>query len=113
MAGCAEGKSVAELCALGDNTINELLSKVYKGKKMEKGIAFPTCISINNCCGHFSPLKEDSVNFKKGDVAKMYDSPPPTPTSQPFRCIYFLKLVIFVSACCCDAGLTFGYDVAQ
>ncbi len=76
MAGCAEGKSVAELCALGDDTINALLSKVYKGKKMEKGIAFPTCISINNCCGHFSPLKEDSVNFKKGDVAKMYADPP-------------------------------------
>ena len=38
---------------------------------MEKGIAFPTCISINNCCGHFSPLKEDSINLKKGDVAKM------------------------------------------
>ena len=40
---------------------------------MEKGIAFPTCISINNCCGHFSPLKEDSINLKKGDVAKMCD----------------------------------------
>ena len=73
VAGATEGKSVAELCALGDNTINELLSKVYKGKKMEKGIAFPTCISINNCCGHFSPLKEDSINLKKGDVAKMCD----------------------------------------
>ena len=70
-AAAIEGKSVAELCALGDDTINQLLSKVYKGKKMEKGIAFPTCISINNCCGHFSPLKEDSVNLKKGDVAKM------------------------------------------
>ena len=77
VAGATEGKSVAELCALGDNTINELLSKVYKGKKMEKGIAFPTCISINNCCGHFSPLKEDSINLKKGDVAKMCDRKTP------------------------------------
>ena len=71
VAACLEGKSVAELCALGDEEINKALGKVYKGKKMEKGLAFPTCISINNCCGHFSPLKEDSVDLKKGDVAKM------------------------------------------
>jgi curved DNA binding protein len=67
----AVGKSVAELCELGDSTINEKLTTVYKGKKIEKGIAFPTCISINNCCGHFSPLKEDSIDLKAGDVAKI------------------------------------------
>jgi hypothetical protein len=43
----------------------------YKGKKVEKGIAFPTCLSLNNCCGHFSPLKEDSIDLKEGDVVKM------------------------------------------
>jgi hypothetical protein len=26
---------------------------------------------LNNCCGHYSPLKEDSVELKEGDVAKM------------------------------------------
>jgi hypothetical protein len=46
-AACATGKSVAELCELGDNTINEKLASVYKGKKIEKGIAFPTCISVS------------------------------------------------------------------
>mmetsp|Transcript_30042 Transcript_30042/g.58690 ORF Transcript_30042/g.58690 Transcript_30042/m.58690 type:complete len:366 (+) Transcript_30042:36-1133(+) len=70
-AACAVGKSVAELCELGDNTINEKLTTVYKGKKIEKGIAFPTCISLNNCCGHFSPLKEDTIDLKDGDVAKI------------------------------------------
>mmetsp|Transcript_55596 Transcript_55596/g.146685 ORF Transcript_55596/g.146685 Transcript_55596/m.146685 type:complete len:374 (-) Transcript_55596:327-1448(-) len=70
-AACQDGKSVADLCALGDETLNAALGKIYKGKKMEKGIAFPTCISINNCCGHFSPLKEDSVDLKKGDVCKI------------------------------------------
>jgi len=43
---CAVGKSVAELCELGDSVINEKLQTVYKGKKIEKGIAFPTCISV-------------------------------------------------------------------
>lgn len=27
---------------------------------MEKGIAFPTCISVNEICGHYSPLVSDS-----------------------------------------------------
>eukprot|EP00292_Cryptomonas_paramecium_P001098 CAMPEP_0113689308 /NCGR_PEP_ID=MMETSP0038_2-20120614/17079_1 /TAXON_ID=2898 /ORGANISM="Cryptomonas paramecium" /LENGTH=375 /DNA_ID=CAMNT_0000610339 /DNA_START=6 /DNA_END=1133 /DNA_ORIENTATION=- /assembly_acc=CAM_ASM_000170 len=71
IAACVEGKSIAEVCELGDAKINELLSKVYKGKKMEKGIAFPTCASVNNCCGHFSPLKEDSSALKKGDLVKI------------------------------------------
>ena len=69
---CKAGKSVAELCEAGDKLITEKLAKVYKGKKVEKGIAFPTCVSINNCCGHFSPLKEDSIELKDGDVCKMY-----------------------------------------
>jgi len=68
---CKAGKSVAELCEAGDKLITEKLAKVYKGKKVEKGIAFPTCVSINNCCGHFSPLKEDSIELKDGDVCKI------------------------------------------
>ena len=51
--------------------IAEKLASVYKGKKVEKGLAFPTCVSLNNCCGHFSPLKEDSIELKAGDVCKM------------------------------------------
>lgn len=71
-AECVVGKDVAELCLLGDSIINQELANVYKGKKIEKGIAFPTCVSLNNCCGHFSPLKEDSIQLKEGDVAKMW-----------------------------------------
>ena len=32
---------------------------------------FFSLMQLNNCCGHFSPLKEDSVDLKEGDVAKM------------------------------------------
>lgn len=42
-----------------------------KSKKMERGIAFPTCISINNIMGHFSPLKDESVALADGDVCKI------------------------------------------
>ena len=36
------------------------------------GIAFPTCISVNNCICHFSPLKSDpDVTVQDGDMVKM------------------------------------------
>ena len=36
------------------------------------GIAFPTCISVNNCVCHFSPLKSDAdVTLHTGDLVKM------------------------------------------
>lgn len=38
---------------------------------MERGIAFPTCLSINEVCGHFSPLPEDSIKIKDGDLVSI------------------------------------------
>ena len=38
---------------------------------MERGIAFPTCISTNNICGHYSPLVDESKELQEGDVAKI------------------------------------------
>ena len=38
---------------------------------MEKGIAFPTCVSINHCVCHFSPLEAEDVLLKNGDVVKI------------------------------------------
>jgi len=42
-----------------------------KSKKLERGIAFPTCISVNHVMGHYSPLLDESTLLKDGDVAKM------------------------------------------
>ena len=39
------------------------------------GIAFPTCISVNNTVAHFSPLESDpssSQTLAKGDVVKLH-----------------------------------------
>lgn len=46
---------------------------MFKNKKeMKKGIAFPTCISVNNCVCHFSPLRTESdVKLADGDVVKI------------------------------------------
>merc|ERR1712088_66801 len=48
-------------------------SKAFKkDKKLVKGIAFPTCISVNNCICHFSPLTtEPDVTLADGDLVKI------------------------------------------
>lgn len=65
--------SVIELCELGDNIIIRETGSVFKKEKeMRRGIAFPTCISINNCICHYSPLKSDpDVKLKNGDLIKI------------------------------------------
>jgi len=47
------------------------VAKEFKGKDVEKGIAVPTCISVNNCVGHFSPLSDCTQEVKEGDMVKI------------------------------------------
>jgi len=73
---CVEGADIGELCALGDRILEEETGKLYnkkvKGKKIEKGVAFPTCVSVNDLCGSFCPCLEDKkYTLKAGDVAKV------------------------------------------
>ncbi|CAD7695631.1 unnamed protein product [Ostreobium quekettii] len=70
VAECVDGRSIVELCNRGNTMMDELVSKVFKGKDVEKGVAFPTCISVNNCAGHFCPLESDAA-VKNGDVVKI------------------------------------------
>eukprot|EP01115_Flamella_aegyptia_P006464 TRINITY_DN27093_c0_g1_i1.p1 TRINITY_DN27093_c0_g1~~TRINITY_DN27093_c0_g1_i1.p1 ORF type:complete len:393 (+),score=205.52 TRINITY_DN27093_c0_g1_i1:74-1252(+) len=67
----AVGKKVVDICVAGDKYMEEQLAKTYKSTKVEKGIAFPTCISINNVAGHFSPLQGDETTIQDGDVVKV------------------------------------------
>uniref|UniRef100_A0AAX7SGH3 Peptidase M24 domain-containing protein n=1 Tax=Astatotilapia calliptera TaxID=8154 RepID=A0AAX7SGH3_ASTCA len=67
------GVSVLSLCEKGDAFIVAETGKIFKREKeMKKGIAFPTCVSVNNCVCHFSPLKSDpEVILKDGDLVKI------------------------------------------
>ncbi|XP_059817520.1 proliferation-associated protein 2G4-like [Hypanus sabinus] len=67
------GVSVMFLCEKGDTLIMEETGKIFKKEKeMKKGIAFPTCVSVNNCICHYSPLKSDpDYILKDGDLTKI------------------------------------------
>lgn len=54
--------------------MDEELRKVFnnkKTKKMERGIAFPTCVSVNHIFGHYSPMQDESTKLEEGDIAKI------------------------------------------
>jgi len=38
---------------------------------MDKGVAFPTCVSVNESVCHFSPLSDDTTKLKLGDVVRI------------------------------------------
>jgi len=64
MDACKPGADVFELCVFGTEQATKELMSVYKKKKdMVKGMAFPVCISVNDCCGHFSPMKDESYKL--------------------------------------------------
>jgi curved DNA binding protein len=73
------GKSTLELCKVGDLLLKAQSDAVYKNKKdendkpIQKGTAFPTCVSLNDCVCHNSPLLSDAEPqiLKEGDVCKI------------------------------------------
>lgn len=70
------GASVVKLCRSGDEMIEKETGLVFNkknesGEKVEKGIAFPTCISINEVVCHFSPLLENDRTIEEGDLVKI------------------------------------------
>ena len=68
------GADIYAICQTVDSFIEEEVKKVFASKKskgLERGIAFPTCISVNHIMGHYSPLEDESAQLAEGDMAKM------------------------------------------
>lgn len=68
-----EGKTVLELMQIGDEAVEQGTAAVYKDKKMVKGLAFPTTVSINNVVCNYAPLPSDDASktaLKNGDLVK-------------------------------------------
>jgi len=68
---CVAGKPVSEICQFGDTVIESQCAGIFKSKKIEKGIAFPTCISVNEVVCHNSPLDSESTALNAGDWVKI------------------------------------------
>lgn len=70
------GAKVLDLCKFGDTVIMQKCSTIYqkkvKGKTIEKGVAFPTCVSLNECVCHNSPLESEMGDvLSNGDLVKL------------------------------------------
>jgi curved DNA binding protein len=61
---------IVDLCTKGDEMIIDETNKVCKNVTI-KGIAFPTCVSINEMVGFNSPLFDDKTIIKDGDLVKI------------------------------------------
>ncbi|XP_057476724.1 ERBB-3 BINDING PROTEIN 1-like [Actinidia eriantha] len=73
LVACIPKAKIVDLCEMGDSFIREQSGNMYKNvkKKIERGIAFPTCISVNNTVCHFSPLASDEAVLEEGDMLKI------------------------------------------
>ncbi|KAK1283297.1 Methionine aminopeptidase 2A [Acorus calamus] len=70
---CKPKAKVVDICEKGDSFIREQTGNTYKNvkKKIERGVAFPTCLSVNNIVCHFSPLASDETVLEENDIVKI------------------------------------------
>ncbi|MCJ1223377.1 Curved DNA-binding protein (42 kDa protein) [Toensbergia leucococca] len=72
---CVEGEKILTLCERGDRLLSEEVAKVYKGKKISKGISHPTTISPSSYVTPYTPLSADveeaSATIKADEVVKI------------------------------------------
>ncbi|KAF9892447.1 Curved DNA-binding protein (42 kDa protein) [Aspergillus nanangensis] len=72
---CVEGAKIVEVCQKGDELLDEEIAKVYKGKKIVKGVGHPTTVSPSSFVTPYTPLVSDAqeaeTTLKAGEVVKI------------------------------------------
>jgi curved DNA binding protein len=72
---CAAGEKIVTICERGDKLLDEEIAKVYRGKKITKGISHPTTVSPSSFVTPYTPLTSDeseaAVILNPGDVIKI------------------------------------------
>jgi curved DNA binding protein len=72
---CAAGEKIVTICERGDKLLDEEIAKVYRGKKITKGISHPTTVSPSSFVTPYTPLTSDeseaAVILNSGDVIKI------------------------------------------
>lgn len=62
---CQAGAKILTLCEFGHQVIHTAAQKLYTkksktdGSHMERGVAFPVCISVNDIVCNYSPLPQE------------------------------------------------------
>uniref|UniRef100_A0A7S1TG38 Peptidase M24 domain-containing protein n=1 Tax=Compsopogon caeruleus TaxID=31354 RepID=A0A7S1TG38_9RHOD len=91
------GGSVVEICTAGDKMVQDEVDKIYtkavvvddegggggsrggkgtagdgsKKRVIDKGVAFPTCLSSGSCAAHFSPLTAEDAALEEGKLVSV------------------------------------------
>lgn len=73
---CVAGAKVIDLCQFGTTVIDTQAKKLYtkkvKGAAIERGVAFPVCISVNEIVCNHSPLSSEELPpLENGDIIKI------------------------------------------
>jgi len=73
---CVKGAKIIDLCQFGTAIIEAQTGKLYNkkvaGMAVEKGVAFPVCISVNEVICNHSPLSSEELPaLELGDVVKI------------------------------------------
>ncbi|UZP44164.1 hypothetical protein NXS19_011976 [Fusarium pseudograminearum] len=69
------GAKIVDICQQGDKLIEEEISKVYRGKKINKGFSHPTTVSPSSYVTPYTPLTSDEAEagaeIKDGEAIKI------------------------------------------
>nr|XP_023908646.1 curved DNA-binding protein-like [Quercus suber] len=72
---CSEGSKIVEICQKGDKLLEDEVAKVYKGKKITKGISHPCTVSPSTYVTPYTPLTSDAEEaetvLKSGEAVKI------------------------------------------
>lgn len=73
VAQCLPGAKILDLCEFGHTVVNTQASKLFtkkvNGQTVDRGVAFPICISVNDIVCNHSPLEtEERVSTTKNGI---------------------------------------------
>jgi hypothetical protein len=103
---CVPGAKILDLCEFGTKVMEAAAAKLYtkkvNGKAIDRGVAFPVCISVNDTVCNFSPLENEEV------VSIVIF----TPTSSTFFLVYVLRLCTSIVKPCPGPLFQVGHELA-
>jgi len=73
---CIPGAKIIDLCEFGHTVVTtqaqKLFTKKVDGQPIDRGIAFPVCVSVNDIVCNHSPLATEELEpLKAGDIVKI------------------------------------------